>query len=70
MHPHFPGNMSQNPMTIRQLDTKHGIGKSLNDGALNLYDIFFSHACNSLLASDSKPLSKTSYYIACVALCK
>ena len=70
MHPHFSGNMSQDPMAISQLNTKHGIGESLYYRALNLYDIFFSHVSNSLLASDSKPLSKTSYYIACAACCK
>ena len=48
MHPHFSRNMSQDPMAIRQFDTKHGIGKSLNNRALNFYDIFFSHVSNSL----------------------
>ena len=50
MHPHFSGDVSQDPMAIGQLNTKHGIGKSLDNRALNFNDVFFSHARDFLLA--------------------
>lgn len=50
MHAHLPRYMCQDPVTVGQFNAKHGVGKSLNDSTLNLNDVFFSHALESLLA--------------------
>src|SRR5437762_6666529 len=43
MEPHFSGNVSQNPVAIRQLDPKHGIRKQLDDSAFYFNCVFPRH---------------------------
>src|SRR5205085_10670288 len=43
MKPHSSGDMGQNPVTIRQLDPKHGIRKQLDDSAFYFNCVFPRH---------------------------
>ena len=44
MHPHFPRDVGQDPVTIVQFNAKHGIGKRLNYFTANLDHVIFGHA--------------------------
>jgi hypothetical protein len=41
--PHLPGKVGENPMAIRQLHTKHPIGKDFFDGSIDLNLVSFRH---------------------------
>src|SRR5690349_6809031 len=43
MEAHFPGNMGQDLVLVRQLDPKHGVRKQLNDSAFYLNCVFPRH---------------------------
>src|SRR2546428_14126978 len=43
MESHFSGNVGQDPVTIRQLDPKHGIRKQLDDSAFYFNCVFPRH---------------------------
>src|SRR5712692_34443 len=43
MAPHFSGYVGQDPMTLRQLDPKHGIRKQLDDSAFYFNCVFPRH---------------------------
>ncbi len=43
MQSHFSGNVGQNLVTIRKLDTEHGIGKQFRYRAFNFNGFFVSH---------------------------
>jgi hypothetical protein len=60
MHAHFPGNVGENSVTLRQLNTKHGIGKGFDHCAFNFNRIFFSHVLTLLLAIRLRNVRRTT----------
>src|SRR5664280_1404471 len=43
MQPHLARNMRQNPVLVRQLDTKHRVRQQFDYRAFDSYWLFFSH---------------------------
>ena len=56
VHPHLPGYMGQNAVTVFQFHSKHGIGQGLNHPAFNLYRLFFRHNLHSGTDFKSVPM--------------
>lgn len=64
VHPHLPGYMGQNAVTVFQFHPKHGVGQGLNHPAFNLYRLFFRHNLHSAWdASDPRPIREAPYRI-------
>ncbi|GEM_PF-4850147 len=43
MHPHLPGNVTENDMTVLQLDSEGCIREVLKNLTLHLNDVVFRH---------------------------
>ena len=43
MHPHLPGNMTQDNMTVFKLHSEGGVGEVFHHFALHLNDVIFRH---------------------------
>src|SRR3954470_17721135 len=44
VHPHLPGDVRQDLVSVLERHPEHGVGQGLRDGALDLYGILLRHA--------------------------